>query len=886
MLAIVLAVVGLRWLSPASALGSWLVRNSYDALFGLSPGAIRDVSEAPVVIVYLDLESYRRLGQDPARPLDRRLHERLVERLTAAGARAVVFDIVFGNPSPDAEADKAFAQALRANGHVILAGEYNSRSGDRPGVGGVAIQSLSPPDDLLKDAAAGWGLAHYAVDDDFVARRHFDGFIPNEEPSLVWATVRHLGLPVATTAPRAETRWMRYYGPPYSLPHVSYHQALESKDAERLFRGKIVFVGARPMTGGWQERRDEQRSPFSARWGAVDQFMPGVEVHATQLLNLLRGDWLRRTTAGTEIAGVVILALLLPWWMLRLRPVISTLAAVAVELVVLFGAIGVFAEQGLWMPWLIPVGLVPLALVTSVAGQSVQWYRERKQYHAKIQQQAELITQAQDAIVVLELDGRARFANPAAVRLYGWSEGDLCQPDVAARLWADSNETVRGAREATLQRGEWQGELVQNDRAGLAHTVQSRWTLVRTAAGHPDAFLVIHTDVTEQKKLEAQFLRAQRMDTIGSLAGGLVHDLNNALAPILMGVQWLRRRGGDTEAQRMFDIIESNTHRGADMARQVLLLARGRAADKELLAPADVLQELQRILTATFPSAIRLALLVPPDVWKVRGNSTQLHQALLNLCVNARDAMPEGGELTLAVDNVELGAEEAAAMPRGRPGEFVLFVVSDTGSGIPPELIPRLFDPFVTTKPVGKGTGLGLASVARIVDSHEGFVALRSEVGLGTTFEVYVPRAATTNTAMTNAAAAPVPVGQGRTVLLVEDEAAAREVLRTVLHDAGYRVLTATDGVHGLEQLRGATTPVDLVLVDSDMPRCGGRAMLREAWKEGRAARAILMSGHGVGDEADGSLPDGVRLEALSKPFDADQLLRLAGRLLEIPPRG
>lgn len=876
-----LALIGLRWLLPSSALGSWLVARSYDSLYALSPNAAPGVSTSSVVLVYLDLESHNRLDQNPTRPWDRRLHARLVDRLTQAGARAVVFDIVFGNPDPDPAADRELAAAFARNGHVILAGEYNSRSDSKPGMDAIAIQSLSPPCAVLTDVAAGWGLAYLKPDNDFVVREHFEGLLPEEEPSLVWAVARHLGLPLAKAgAPRA-SRWMQYYGPPFTLPNLSYHEALSTADGERLFRNKIVWVGARPIAGAWRERLDQFRGPNSA-WDSLDQFYPGVEVHATQLLNLVRGDWLRRSSPLAESAWVLALALALPWMLLRLRPLTATAVAVGLEILLAVAAGVAFARFQLWTPWLVAaVGIVPLGLVTSVAGQSIQWYRERRQYHAKIREQAELITKAQDAILVQDLAGQVRFANPAAARLYGWSEAELSQPEVAAQLWPASDETVQTARRVARECGEWLGELTQATRRGVPRTVQSRWTLIRDAAGRPDSLLVINTDITERKELEAQFLRAQRMDTIGSLAGGMVHDLNNALAPILMGVQWLRRRGGDDEARKMFDIIEANTHRGADMARQVLLLARGRAADKERLAPAHLIQELQRILASTFPSTIRLGVLVPPDVWPIRGNTTQLHQTLLNLCVNARDAMPDGGELTLAVDNVELGADEAAALPRGRTGAFVMFVVSDTGTGIPAELIPRLFDPFVTTKPVGQGTGLGLASVARIVEGHDGFVALRSEVGVGTTFEVYLPRAAEEAAAESAANASPVPRGDGRTVLLVEDEVAAREVLRTVLQDAGYRVLVGIDGADGLARLeQHSGDHLDVIVADREMPRCGGRPMLAEIWKRRGPVPAILMSGHAPADDAETPVPAGATLAFLAKPFDADQLLRLTGRVI------
>ena len=209
--------------------------------------------------------------------------------------------------------------------------------------------------------------------------------------------------------------------------------------------------------------------------------------------------------------------------------------------------------------------------------------------------------------------------------------------------------------------------------------------------------LFINTDVTEKKRLELEFFRAQRIESIGVLAGGMAHDLNNALSPILMGLQLLQKQRSDEETRRMLSVMEENTHRGADMVRQVLLFSRGRDGEKEPLSLGSLVREMERIVRQTFPKSINVAALVPADLWPVLGNATQLHQVLLNLCVNARDAMPHGGELTMAVDNVEVAVDETRQIPNGMPGRFVMLLVSDTGGGIPPEVLPRIFEHFFTT---------------------------------------------------------------------------------------------------------------------------------------------------------------------------------------------
>jgi CheY-like chemotaxis protein len=354
--------------------------------------------------------------------------------------------------------------------------------------------------------------------------------------------------------------------------------------------------------------------------------------------------------------------------------------------------------------------------------------------------------------------------------------------------------------------------------------------------------------------------------------------LNNALSPILMGLQLLQKQRLDEETQRMLSVMEKNTHRGADMVRQVLLFSRGRDPEKAALSVGGLVREMERIVRQTFPKNIHVAALVPADLWPVLGNATQLHQVLLNLCVNARDAMPRGGELTLAADNVELGADEAGQIPNGAPGRFVMLIVSDTGGGIAPEILPRIFEPFFTTKPPGQGTGLGLSTLARIVGQHGGFVNVKSEPGRGAAFEVYLPCATLLPVADTKrAAAVKLPRGDGELILVVDDEQSIREMVSLGLTSHGYRVITAANGAEAIALLERQARDARLVLLDTDMPVLNGQATIPLLRAQLPAAPIILMSGE---------------LEALSthdtsaklvKPFQLEELLlminaRLGGR--------
>ena len=861
------------WLrSPESRFGTSLVRASYD--WSQILVAEDGFSNAPAVIVYLDLDSYFREKQNPAEPWSRALHASLVRRLTAAGAKAVVFDIIFGAAGTNAAADQAFAEALRANGRVVLAAELSRSSRATPQAEGIESLQLSTPAESFLDAAATWGIANASMDDDFVVRRQFDGLLNQGDPGLAFATARLLGNAVTNAT---GSQWLRYYGKPLTIPHVSYSAALRADEVgDDFFRDKIVFIGARPMAGTFLERKDEFRSPLAA-WGDRELFMPAVEVHATQLINLLRGDSLRRWSPVKEILILVLSALLCGGLLFRFRPLPAAGVAVVAELCVLGAAALALAAGGIWFPWLLISAVqIPGALAGSVLCQSLEWYRQKRRFEEqrraaelKIREQAALIEKAQDAILVEDIEGRIIYANPSAEKLYGWSAAELQGEAAKKQMVAACEKLFSQARAASLATGEWLGELEQTTRTGRKLTVASRCTLIKDERGEPKSLLFINTDVTEKKRLELEFFRAQRIESIGVLAGGMAHDLNNSLAPILMGLQLLQKQRHDDETRRMLSVMEANTHRGADMVRQVLLFSRGSDGGKEPLSLGGLVREMERIVRQTFPKSINVAALVPADLWPVLGNATQLHQVLLNLCVNARDAMPRGGELTLAADNVELGADEAAQIPNGTPGRFVLLIVSDTGTGIPPEMLPRIFEPFFTTKPAGSGTGLGLSTLVRIVGQHGGLVNVKSEPGRGTTFEIYLPCATIVPTEETKrVSAAELPRGSGELILVVDDEQSVREMISLGLTMQGYRVIAAANGAEGIALFQQQAGEVRLVLLDTDMPVLNGQATIPFLRAQAPGVPIVLMSGEVA------TVANADKITQLAKPFQLEALLR------------
>ncbi len=501
---------------------------------------------------------------------------------------------------------------------------------------------------------------------------------------------------------------------------------------------------------------------------------------------------------------------------------------------------------------------------------------EQKLTEDKNREQASLLDLAADAIIVRDLDHRILFWNQGAERLYGWSKEEAVGAKTTDIFVGDA-ATFATAFNELLGKGMWSGELQQARKDGVAVVVNSRWTLVSDGDGKPKSVLVFNTDITETKKLESQFLRAQRLESIGTLASGIAHDLNNILSPILMSVGILRRNI-DPSAERMLSIIEGSAERGAGIVKQVLTFARGVEGERVLLQPKHLISELSKIMAQTFPRNIDIQTQFPPELWTVMGDATQLHQVLLNLCVNARDAMPAGGMITIGGENVEVDSHFASMNPGAQLGANVAFRVADNGSGMSAETMEKIFDPFFTTKEVGKGTGLGLATVIGIVKSHGGFLTLQSEIGVGTTFKVFIP-ASRDAAAASKAAPEAVARGNGELILVVDDEAAIREALVGTLEAHGYNAYTAEDGTDALALYHQRRDDIAAVITDISMGQMDGVTLVRSLRKLNPRVRVIVSSGHFTKENS--TILEGLGVKTLlDKPYSADKLLRsLAGVL-------
>jgi PAS domain S-box-containing protein len=516
--------------------------------------------------------------------------------------------------------------------------------------------------------------------------------------------------------------------------------------------------------------------------------------------------------------------------------------------------------------------------VSSVHG-ALQDTTSMKQVEDRLREQAALLDKAQDAIWVLNLDGTVAFWNASAERIYGWTAHEVRDRGARELLFQDT-ATFDRHRQAVLSAGEWVGEIEHKTRDGKPLLLVSRWTLVRDEAGEPRSILAINTDVTHQKLLEQQFLRAQRMESIGTLAGGIAHDLNNVLAPIMMSIELLKDSLPDPADQMLLKTIEVSARRGADMIKQVLSFARGVEGKRHEVRIQDVLHDLDQILSETISKNISIASSVAPDLWQVQADPTQLQQVLMNLCVNARDAMPGGGRIRISAENMLVDEHCAAMNIESRVGAYVKIEVEDNGTGIAPDIQERIFDPFFTTKPVGEGTGLGLATTLAIVKSHGGFVHMHSELGKGTRFRIHLPADPAAHSTRSSDPGAAVPRGNGELIMVVDDEAAIRQVTRQTLEAYGYRVVVAVNGAEAVASYAQNVQGISLVLTDMMMPVMDGPATVQALRQINPLVKLIGASGLSQNGQAARAV--GVGLEHfLPKPYTAEVMLRLIDTVLK-----
>lgn len=467
------------------------------------------------------------------------------------------------------------------------------------------------------------------------------------------------------------------------------------------------------------------------------------------------------------------------------------------------------------------------------------------QAEERLREQAALLDITQDAILVLELDGRIRFWSRGAERLYGYRRDEASGQSADHLLSERGTLPLMQLRDALLKSKDWSGELRQFNRDRQPLIVQCRASLVHDSCGIPRSMLLVATNVTEQKALEAKFLRAQRLESIGALASGVAHDLNNILSPLLMALPMLRPQLASAEDRATIDMMLNGVRRGSGIVNQLLMFGRGAEGVRSRIKPKAIIEEMTPIIQETFPKSIELATSIAPNLPVIVGDATQLHQVMMNLCVNARDAMASaGGKLRLSASLAEVGEPISRLFKDLKPGPYLLLEVSDTGTGIPPEILERIFDPFFTTKEVGKGTGLGLSTVQGIARSHGGFVDVSSEPGMGTTFRVYLPAAESHAHEVEAHQDAPAAKrGGGELVLVIDDENSLRDVITKLLRANGYKVVHARHGLEGLQIFEQEAAQIRAVIIDMMMPTLDGAATIRQIREKAPELFIVGMSG-------------------------------------------
>lgn len=502
--------------------------------------------------------------------------------------------------------------------------------------------------------------------------------------------------------------------------------------------------------------------------------------------------------------------------------------------------------------------------------------KRREQELAEIARQWQTTFDAtNDAIWILDPDRRIIRSNRTAALISG------CTPEQAhhRHCW----ELMHGT-DAPPENCPFIRAMASRCRESIELKTDGHWfeiTVDPILDSHGKFIGAVHiaTDVTQRKQLEAQLLRAQRLEAIGALASGVAHDLNNILSPILMAIPMLRDSTTDPEALEILRTMECCAERGAGIVKQLLTFARGRPGAFTVVSPKHIIQEVAALARETFPRTIQTRVVIPEQIWPIMADPVQVHQALTNLCVNSRDAMPQGGTLCLELANEAVDEMFASMVPGAKPGFYVRISVIDTGVGIPPEHLDKVFDPFFTTKEEGKGTGLGLATVQNIMRGHGGFVRLRSKPNAGTQVDLYFPAAPQAQPADLHPAPKTPPQGNGQLVLIVDDEASNRELIKRVLEKNGYATLVAATGYEAVAIYSEWQPKIHAVITDIMMPGMQGTTLIDTVRNLNPHVPILAITG--MTELAKFSLREQPGcMEVLLKPFDAFQLLTTLHKLI------
>jgi PAS domain S-box-containing protein len=510
---------------------------------------------------------------------------------------------------------------------------------------------------------------------------------------------------------------------------------------------------------------------------------------------------------------------------------------------------------------------------------------EQKLVEQTLSEQAMVLNKTPAAILLLDSTNRIRYWSKGAEVIYGWGASEVTGKQVEEVLMRSVvSPQLHQAMQAIQEHGEWVGELQAVTKAGQSVIVESHCCRIHDTENNVDSILVINTDITEKKGLEIQMFRSQRLESIGRLAGGIAHDLNNVLTPLLIAVQLLKDKLPDDDTQKLLVSLDTNVQRGAQLLKQLLVYSRGTTGEHRQVQFDQIAREIGLMIQETFPKSITIEICNPVGLWHVNGDLTQLCQVLLNLCVNARDAMPNGGKLSIRLTNVTLDQTHVRLSAGARYGPYVMLKVSDTGVGIPKEIQAQIFEPFFSTKPAAKGTGLGLSICSNIVKGHGGFINVSSKQGEGASFMVYLPaeRMLPTDDDPVSQPQ-PLPRGNGELVLAIDDEETIREAAKEILESEGYRVITAPNGAEGVRLYNQHRFEVAVVFIDMDMPVMDGASAIATLKSINPDLKIIGVSGLCSGDTESSARQAGAQC-FIPKPYSAELLAQTLHAILHPEP--
>ena len=489
-----------------------------------------------------------------------------------------------------------------------------------------------------------------------------------------------------------------------------------------------------------------------------------------------------------------------------------------------------------------------------------------------------------DVLTILNREGVFQYNSPSLKGVLGYEPKELTGRNAFELVHPDDLQSAMQAFEQALK----------NPELKITHEFRYRrrdgaWCHLEVVGQNrlddPEITGIVlnSRDITERKDLESQLRQAQKMEAIGQLAGGIAHDLNNILTPIIVSTALLRERMKEPEHEQLLAVLVASAQRGADIVRQLLWFGRGLEGKRILLNPKHVIKDVTRFVSETFDKSIQVETNVPEDIWAIMGDPTHLHQVLLNLCLNSRDAMPLGGKLSVEARNFTVQENCAAMHPKVSPGPYVILEVRDTGTGIPPAVRDRVFEPFFTTKEPGKGTGLGLSTALLIVKGYGGFIQVESQVSKGTAFRVYLPASPDTRVEKAQAEAQSPAYGHGETVLVVDDEDSVCQVVQQTLEKFGYRVLTACDGEKAVAAYVGNQATIAVVLTNLMMPVMDGAATIRALKHINPQVKVIAASGLGSLSNHESLRDLGIK-HFVSKPYGTEILLQTLQEILAENP--